>query len=143
MIRINQVRLIPVQVNEIKFRRRGIVGTGNCIIKSISCQRRMLMNTSTFMLVMLSEAGFPPGKFVRANGEKSNLIGWRQTLTSSPANHIRFLLVRANKFAKWKTGLSVSTPGRRKFYLTTVEIETFDLWFASWLCMPTELRVQV
>ena len=39
--------------------------------------------------------------------KKSNLIGWRQTLTTSPANHIRFLLVRANKFAKWKTGLMV------------------------------------
>ncbi len=52
-----------------------------------------------------SKAGFPLGEFVRANREKSNLIGWRQTLTSSPANHIRFLLVRANKFAKWKTGL--------------------------------------
>ena len=39
------------------------------------------------------------------NREKSNLIGWRQTLTSSPANHIRFLLVRTNKLAKWKTGL--------------------------------------
>ena len=54
----------------------------------------------------LSKAGFPAlGEFVRANREKSNLIGWRQTLTTSPANHIRFLLVRANKFAKWKTGL--------------------------------------
>ncbi len=37
--------------------------------------------------------------------KKANLIGWQQTLTTSPANHIRFLLVRANKFAKWKTGL--------------------------------------
>ena len=52
-----------------------------------------------------TKAGFPLGEFVRANREKSNLIGWRQTLTSSPANHIRFLLVRANKFTKWKTGL--------------------------------------
>ncbi len=51
------------------------------------------------------KAGFPFGEFVRANREKSNLIGSRQTLTSSPANHTRFLLVRANKFAKWKTGL--------------------------------------
>ena len=41
-----------------------------------------------------SEAGFPLGEFVRANGEKSNVIGWRQTLTTLPANHIRFLLVR-------------------------------------------------
>ena len=53
------------------------------------------------------KAGFSLGEFVRANREKSNLIGWRQTLTSSPANHIRFLHVRANKFAKWKTGLTV------------------------------------
>ncbi len=51
------------------------------------------------------KAGFPLGEFVRANREKNNLIGWRETLTSSPANHIRFLLVRANKFAKCKTGL--------------------------------------
>ena len=56
---------------------------------------------------MRTKAGFPLGEFVRANKEKSNLIGWRQTLTSSPANHIRFLLIRANKFAKWKTGLSL------------------------------------
>ncbi len=48
---------------------------------------------------------FPLSKFVRANKEKSNLIGWRQTLTTSPPNHIRFLLVRAKIVAKWKTGL--------------------------------------
>ena len=53
------------------------------------------------------KAGFPLGEFVRANREKSNLIGWRHTLTTSPANHIRFLLVRANKFAKWKTDVKV------------------------------------
>jgi hypothetical protein len=40
------------------------------------------------------------------NRERSNLIGWQQTLTTSPANHIRFVLVRANKFAKWKTSLT-------------------------------------
>ncbi len=40
------------------------------------------------------KAGFPLGEFVRANRERSNLIGWRQTLTTSPANHVRFLLVR-------------------------------------------------
>ena len=51
------------------------------------------------------KAGFPLGEFVRANRERSYLIGWRQTLTTSPANHIHFSLVRANKFAKWKTGL--------------------------------------
>ena len=52
------------------------------------------------------KAGFPLREFVRVNREKINLTGWRQTLTSSSANHIRFLLVRANKFAKWKTGLT-------------------------------------
>jgi transposase len=30
---------------------------------------------------------FPLGEFVRANREKRNLIGWRQTLTTSPTNH--------------------------------------------------------
>jgi hypothetical protein len=38
------------------------------------------------------KAGLPLGEFVRANREKSNLIGWRL-----------FLLVRAKKIAKWKT----------------------------------------
>jgi hypothetical protein len=33
----------------------------------------------------------------RANSEKSNLIGWRQSLITSPTNHIRVLLVRAKK----------------------------------------------
>ncbi len=65
----------------------------------------------------LPKAGFPLGEFVRAIREKSNLIGWRQTLTTSPANHIRFLLVRANKFAKWKTGLS--PPPEPEFSLIT------------------------
>ena len=37
------------------------------------------------------------------------LIGWRQTLTTSPPNHIRFLLVRAKKIANWKTGLKHKT----------------------------------
>jgi hypothetical protein len=38
--------------------------------------------------------------------KKSNLIGWRQTLTTPPPNHIRFLLVAAKKLAKWKTGFT-------------------------------------
>ena len=62
-----------------------------------------------------SKAGFPLGEFVRANREKSNLIGWRQTLTTSPANHIRFLLVRANKFADWKTSFSQHSAESRGF----------------------------
>ena len=45
--------------------------------------------------------------------KKSNFTGWRQTLTSSPANYISFLLVRANKFAKWKTGLNSSSAHSR------------------------------
>jgi hypothetical protein len=40
------------------------------------------------------------GEFVRTNGEKGNPIGWRQTLTASPSNHIYILLVRVKKFAK-------------------------------------------
>ena len=59
-------------------------------------------------VMLLFKACFPLGEFVRASREKSNLIGWRQTLTTSPANHIRFLLVRAKKFAKWKTDLSTA-----------------------------------
>ena len=56
--------------------------------------------------VVTGKACFSLGKFVRANREKSNLMGWRQTLTTSPPNHIRFLLVRAKKIAKWKTGFT-------------------------------------
>ena len=52
-----------------------------------------------------STARFPLSEFVRANREKSNLIGWRQTLTTTPPNHIRLLLFHAKKIAKWKTGL--------------------------------------
>ena len=58
------------------------------------------------------EACFPLGEFVRANREKSNLIGWRQTLTTSPPNHICFLLVRAKKIAKLNACAS------RKYFCT-------------------------
>jgi hypothetical protein len=48
----------------------------------------------------INEARFPTEENLFARTwEKSNLIGRRQTLTSSPANHIRFLLVRAKKIA--------------------------------------------
>jgi hypothetical protein len=34
-----------------------------------------------------------------ANRERSNVIGWRQTLTTSPANHFRVIMfVTANVF---------------------------------------------
>jgi hypothetical protein len=35
----------------------------------------------------------------------SNMIGWRQTPTISPPNHIHFSLFSAKKIAKSKTGL--------------------------------------
>ena len=38
--------------------------------------RSELMGTSTHFLGWRSKAGFPLGEFVRANREKSNLIGW-------------------------------------------------------------------
>ena len=50
-----------------------------------------------FGRIQLIKACFPLSECVRANREKCNLIGWRQTLTTSPLNHIRFLLVRAKK----------------------------------------------
>ena len=37
----------------------------------------------------------------------SNVIGWRQTLTTSPANHIRVLLVRAKKVKDRLYGLDL------------------------------------
>ena len=58
-------------------------------------------------LVGLFGGGGGGGTWLAADKQEHCLIGWRQTLTSSPANHIRFLLVRANKFAKWKTGLNL------------------------------------
>jgi hypothetical protein len=53
-------------------------------------------------------AGFPRGEFVCMNREKNNLIGWQQTLATSPPNHICFLLVHAKKITKWKTGFIIS-----------------------------------
>ena len=44
------------------------------------------------------KAGFPLGEFVRANREKSNLIGY-QPITFA------FCLFARKKFAKWKTGI--------------------------------------
>jgi hypothetical protein len=42
------------------------------------------------------------------------VIGWRQTLTTSPPNHIHFSLVRAKKIAKRKLGFKnaiIAIPG--------------------------------
>jgi hypothetical protein len=52
--------------------------------------------------IVSSEASFPPGGFVNASREKSNLIGWRQTLTTSSPNHILLLACSREKIAKWK-----------------------------------------
>jgi hypothetical protein len=49
------------------------------------------------------EACFPPGEFVRANREKSNLIGWRGTNDITTQSHSLFVCAR-EKIAKWKTG---------------------------------------
>ncbi len=47
-------------------------------------------------------------EFVRANREKSNLIGWRQTLTTSPPNHIvRFFLVPREKYRQLENELYI------------------------------------
>ncbi len=69
-------------------------------LKQARVKRLQMSYSPTYSLSdYIIKAGFPLGEFFRANRERSNLIGWRQTLTTSPANHIRFLLVRANKFA--------------------------------------------
>jgi hypothetical protein len=54
----------------------------------------------------LYKAYFSQGEFVHANREKS-MIGWRQTLSTSAPNHIRFSLVSGKKIAKWKTGFNL------------------------------------
>ncbi len=56
----------------------------------------------------ISKAGFPLGEFVRANKQKANVIGWWCRQCLSPANQVAFFSVRANKIAKWKTGLQFS-----------------------------------
>ena len=54
---------------------------------------------STELNTKKMKACFPLGEFVRANRVKSDLIGWRQTLTTSSTNHIHFLLVPSGKRA--------------------------------------------
>ena len=54
-------------------------------------------------------------KYFCANSEKTDLIGWLQTLTTSPPNHIRLLHVCAKKISKWKLGLKFRLHGRDKF----------------------------
>ncbi len=55
--------------------------------------------------------------------QRKKQLDWLVTNTdiTSPANHIRFLLVSANKFAKWKTGFNRScyrAETNKKFILT-------------------------
>jgi hypothetical protein len=70
----------------------------------ISLSLRNIPREQCLSFCSLHKACFPLGEFVRANRERSDLIGWLQTLTSSPANHIHVLLIGAKKIAKWKTG---------------------------------------
>ena len=73
--------------------------------RTFKCKIIYFLDRSNFIFLKEGQACFPLGEFVHANREKSNLIGWRQTLTTSPPNP--FLLVRAKKIAKWKTGFNV------------------------------------
>ncbi len=91
------------------------------------------------------KAGFPLGEFVRANRERSNLIGWRQTLTTSPANHIRFLLVRANKFAKWKTGFKPAicdVPGLvvQSWISPNPSLKLNPVFYSVYFCMSVHFK---
>ncbi len=88
----------------------------NCLVYSVSHEWKCNFGYRTTSSVVVLRIGSPfptdlvsclsLGEFVRANREKSNLIGWRQTLTTSPANHIRFLLVRAKKSPSVKRALA-------------------------------------
>ena len=59
--------------------------------------------------VIVIKARFPLGDFFRTNMQKASVIGWWCRQCLSPANHIRFLLVRAKKIAQWKMGLNAHT----------------------------------
>jgi hypothetical protein len=56
-------------------------------------------------IVRLKPISYWANLLARTQKELSSLIGGRSTLTSSPPNHIHFLLVRAKKIAKRKTSL--------------------------------------
>ena len=49
---------------------------------------------------------FSTWRFLPREQAKTNVIGWRCRQCLSPANQVAFFSVRANKFAKWKTGFS-------------------------------------
>ncbi len=85
-------------VNYGKFFLRGLNWGGD---ERCSANVRQLWN---FRWIDL-KAGFPLGEFVRANKQKANVIGWWWRQCLSPANQVASFSVRANKFAKWKTGL--------------------------------------
>ena len=86
----------------------------SCDEDAVMCQEAHIKNAYTTELLLtgilrqeidlkeypFDKACFPPGECVRANREKSNLIGWRQTLMTSPPSHIHFLLARAKNIAK-------------------------------------------
>ena len=80
------------------------------------------------------EARFPLGEFFRANKQKANVIGWCGNQCLSPANQVAFFSVRANKFAKWKTGLSFEFPvnGERQDVTLAAEV-WFNLFVSNFL----------
>ena len=70
------------------------------------------------------KAGFPLGEFnLFARTEKSKLIGWRKTLTTSPPKHIRFLLVGAKKSPSGKRALRISNLRRSRLELIILGFE--------------------
>ena len=76
-----------------------------------------------------TKACFPFGEFIRANSEKSNVIGWQQTLTPPSPNHIRVLLIRAKKSRSGKrlrdlsSGRAAGLPNRPdKFLFDNVQL---------------------
>ena len=79
-----------------------LVSTQNRLFNS---ENREYISENRVFVCCFPLGGFVRTGFVRTNREKSNLTGWRQTLTTSPPNHIRFLLVRAEKTPSGKRAL--------------------------------------
>jgi hypothetical protein len=60
--------------------------------------------------LFITEVCFPPGDLFARTEKTSNVIGWRQTLTSSPPNHIH-LFARTEKTSNvigWRQTLTSS-----------------------------------
>ena len=88
-------------------------------VLNVICVR---ISHSNSLLREFTEApSFPPREFFRANGESSNLIGWRQTLTSSPTNHSLF------KSTSYPGSLNLRVSGDRKTLGTRLLLNEFLL----------------